>query len=741
VAGERNEDREKSAAEEGAKFLDASLPVDDRVDDLVSRMTLEEKVSQTAHEAPAIERLGVPEYNWWNECLHGVARAGVATVFPQAIGLAATFNSDLVHRVAVMISDEARAKHHEAVRRGERDIYKGLTFWSPNINIFRDPRWGRGQETYGECPHLTARLGVAFCTGLQGDSSKYLKAVATPKHFAVHSGPEPERHCFNAVVSPRDMRETYLAAFRACVVEAQAQSIMGAYNRTNGEPCCASETLLQKTLREEWGFEGYVVSDCGAINDIFMHHKVAETPVEAAALAVKNGCDLNCGGVYSEALKKAVEDGLLGEAELDLAVKRLFRARFMLGLFDPPEAVPYAHIPHSRNDCDLHRYFAVEAARQSVVLLKNDGGEEERGLLPLSKDLGSIAVIGPNASDVRVLLGNYHGDPSKAVTVLEGVVNKVAPGTKVVHAKGCELSGEDRSGFDEAVGAARSADAAILVMGLANALEGEEGEVADSDGGGDRLYLGLPAVQEELLKAVHATGTPVILVLMSGSALAVNWAAENVPAILMSWYGGEEAGSALADILFGDYCPAGRLPVTFYKGLDDLPPFDDYSMENRTYRFFKGEPLYPFGYGLNYVPFEYSNLSIRPAQIDPAGEATVSVHVKNAGGHAAGEIVQLYVKDLEASVRVPIHQLRGFDRVGIEPGQRKTVRFKLAAEDLACCSDDGRFFVEPGEFEVSVGGGQPGCPGGESCLTGRLAVTGEVRWLDPRPASGKRNSR
>jgi len=686
-------------------YKDPTLPIEKRVNDLVSRMTLEEKISQMMHSAPAIERLDVPKYDWWNECLHGVARAGIATVFPQAIGLAATWNTNLIHRVATAISDEARAKHHEAVRQGIREIYRGLTFWSPNINIFRDPRWGRGQETYGEDPYLTSRIGVAFVKGLQGDDPHYLKTVATPKHFAVHSGPEKDRHHFDARVSERDLRETYLPAFKACVQEGKAASVMGAYSRANGEPCCASKTLLQEILRNEWGFDGYVVSDCGAICDIFKGHRVAKTAQEAAAMAVGAGCDLNCGETYG-ALLIAVEQGLISEEAIDRAVKRLFTARFRLGMFDPPEMVPYAQIPYEVNDCQEHRELALQAARESIVLLKN-----ENDFLPLDKDLKSIAVIGPNANDVQVLLGNYHGTPSRAVTPLEGIRGKVGPHTEVFYAKGCGISGTSTEGFAEAAELAQKSDVAIVIVGLSQKMEGEEGQEEGVEEGersqGDRTDLALPGVQEDLLKAIHATGTPIVVILINGSALAVNWANEHAEAIVEAWYPGEEGGTAIADVLFGDYNPGGRLPVTFYKSVDQLPPFTDYRMEGRTYRYLKEEPLFPFGYGLSYTKFRYSNLKVKPKKVAPGENVQISVEVENIGKRAGDEVVQLYLTDVTASVPVPIRQLQGFERITLAAGEKKIVKFTLTPNQMSLIDDDGKRVIEPGEFTVAVGGGQP----------------------------------
>jgi beta-glucosidase len=687
-------------------YQDPDQPMDTRVADLVSRMTLEEKVSQMVHDAPAIKRLGIPAYNWWNECLHGVGRAGIATVFPQAIGMAATWDPDLMYRTAVAISDEARAKHHAALdEEGGVDQYYGLTFWTPNINIFRDPRWGRGQETYGEDPYLTARMGVAFIKGLQGDDPTYLKTVATSKHYAVHSGPEHERHHFDAVASERDMRETYLPAFEVTVKEAGVYSIMGAYNRTNGEPCCASPTLLQQILRDEWGFEGYVVSDCGAIYDIFAHHQVVDSREAAAALAVKHGCDLNCGEVYGSLLS-ALDKGLIDEATIDKSLVRLFTARFKLGMFDPPERVPYAAIPIEVNDSEEHRALALEMAQASIVLLKNDD------VLPLSKELRKIAVIGPNADDEVVLLGNYNGYPSSSVTPLQGIKNKVGAGTEVVHVAGCGIRSSDTSGFEGAVTAAQDADVIIAVMGLSQLIEGEEGQQEGVEGGerstGDREELDLPGVQEALLEALHATGKPLVLVLLNGSAIAVNWADEHAAAIVELWYPGEEGGTALADVLFGDYNPAGRLPVTFYTSAEDLPPFRDYDMEGHTYRYFRGVPLYAFGHGLSYTTFTYTGLTLSALAIEPGHEIEVQVTVENTGDRAGDEVVQLYLKDQVASVPVPVQQLVGFRRVSLEPGERQALEFTLTPRQMSLILDDGRRAIEPGTFQLFAGGGQPG---------------------------------
>ena len=691
-------------------FKDPNRTIDERVNDLISRLSLEEKISQMLYFSSALSSVGIPEYNWWNECLHGVARAGVATVFPQAIGMAASFNQDLLYEVASAIADEARAKHHEFAKKEERGIYKGLTFWSPNINIFRDPRWGRGQETYGEDPYLTGRLGVAFIRGLQGDHPKYLKVAACAKHFAAHSGPEILRHEFNAVVGPKDLRETYLPAFRDAVIEAKVESVMGAYSRVNGEPACASPTLLQKILREEWGFNGHVVSDCGAIQDIHEHHKCTSSPEESAALAVNNGCDLNCGRVFT-ALQKAVEQGLISEQTIDQAVARLFKTRFKLGMFDPPELVPYANIPYEINDCPEHRQLALQAARESMVLLKN-----ENNLLPLNREkIKKVAVIGPNADSKDILLGNYFGIPSQYVTPLAGIRAHVGPEVQVIYAPGCDLEtntpdfwGESpTSGFAEALAAVERADVAILCLGLSPKLEGEEGAVANSDGGGDRISLELPGMQEELLKAVMTVGKPVVLALFNGSPIAINWAQENIPAIIEAWYPGEEGGTALAEVLFGDYNPGGRLPVTFVKSLDQLPPFTDYSMKGRTYRYMQEEPLYPFGYGLSYTTFTYRNLALDKTCFALGQDQTVriTVEVENTGPVAGDEVVQLYLKHIEAVVDTPIWELQGFKRLSLAPGEKQTVEFILQPRQLAVVDETGTFRLEPGKIQIYVGDG------------------------------------
>lgn len=689
-------------------YLDTNLSFEERAKDLVSRMTLEEKVSQMLNKAPAIERLGIPAYNWWNEALHGVARAGTATMFPQAIGLASTFDEDLIYKIADVISTEGRAKHHEYARKNDRGIYKGLTFWSPNINIFRDPRWGRGQETYGEDPYLTARLGVAFVKGLQGNHPKYLKAAACAKHYAVHSGPEADRHHFNAEASKKDMTETYLPAFKALVQEAKVEAVMGAYNRTNGEPCCGSKTLLVDILRGEWGFNGHVTSDCWAIQDFHLHHQVTKTAPESVALAVRNGCDLNCGNLFGNLLI-AHQEGLITEEEITESVTRLMITRMKLGMFDPPEMVPYTSIPYDVVDCKEHNAFALEVARKSIVLLKNDG------LLPLKKEnIKSIAVIGPNADSRQALVGNYEGTASEYVTVLEGIREAVGDSARIYYSEGCHLYkgivadlAERGDRIKEAVSCAERADVVVLCLGLDSTIEGEEMPDSNEYGSGDKKDLNLPGLQQELMDAVYAAGKPIILVLLAGSALAINEADEKIPAILNAWYPGAQGGRAVASILFGETNPSGRLPVTFYRTTEELPDFTDYSMKNRTYRYMKNEALYPFGFGLSYTEFKYEDLKLSGASIQAGEGFTATVRITNTGNVAGDEIAQVYIKDLEASCEVPVWQLSGIKRVSLEPGQSVEVSFEIRPEQLSIVNDEGERVFEAGDFEIYVGGSQP----------------------------------
>jgi beta-glucosidase len=716
-----------SASEAISPYRDPSLPVEARVDDLVSRMTLEEKMAQLVYASPAIERLGIPAYNWGNECLHGVAQAGVATVFPQSIGLGAMWDTDLIHSVADAISDEARAKYHDALRQNKQRKYYGLTFFSPNVNIFRDPRWGRGQETYGEDPYLTARLGVAYVQGLQGDNPQYLKVVATPKHFAAHSGPEPERHRFNAQVDDRDLRETYLPAFEACIRKGKAFGTMAAYSRLNGEADSASPKLLDEILRREWGFRGYVVSDCYGIKDILEHQHLASTIEQASAMALKAGTDLNCGNEYLS-LPSALKQGMVSESDIDRAVKRLMEARFRLGMFDPADKVPYAQIPFSIVDSPSHRALSLQAARESIVLLKN-----ENHLLPLSKNLKSIAVVGPNAVEVKALLGNYYGTPSLAVTPLVGIRQKVSPLTNVIFARGCEPVEPPTivNSVDEAVQAAKSADVVVVALGLSGDLENEQFEI-DEDGfyWGDRTSLDLPRAQEKLLEAVAATGKPTVLLLLNGGPVTTQWASAHAGAIVEAWYPGEEGGTAIADVLFGDYNPGGRLPVTVYKSVDQLPPFSDYKMAGRTYRYFSGEPLYPFGYGLSFTHFQYRNLKTGAAQIGTSKSLRVSVEVKNSGAESGDEVVQLYLTHLNAPVPVPIRSLSGFNRVHLTQGESRVISFNLMPRQLSVIDNSGKRVVLPGKLRIEVGGKQPGFTGTADATTTETLST-EIEVAGP----------
>ena len=840
-------------------YLDPAQPIAVRVDDLISRMTLEEKAQQLVNQSRAIPRLQVPEYDWWSEALHGVARAGIATVFPEPIGLAATFDDPLIHEMAVVIGTEARAKHNQAVRAGRRDIMEGLDFWSPNINIFRDPRWGRGQETYGEDPFLTGRMGVAFVTGLQGDDPKYYRVVSTPKHFAVHSGPEPSRHSIDVKVSKHDMEDTYLPAFRATVTEGRAGSVMCAYNRVNGEPACANTFLLVDQLRGAWKFNGYVVSDCDAVVDIFNGHHFTKSMADAAAVSLKRGMDNECADFFTKATSNsdyvkyldAVKQGILAEKEIDVALKRSLMARFRLGMFDPPSMVPYAMTPESEIDSAAHRELSLKTARESIVLLKNDGA------LPFRPQIKKIAVVGPLADSKTVLLGNYNGTPSRSTTALAGI-RKQFPGADITFVPGMNflrtetliptsalstpdgqpgLKGEyfaerdfegaplvrldaaanlqvlnpepaavtpppgmknysvrwtgfvtpeesgsyqigvvgsmNRLWFDSklivddfvlhdpkpstvtmrlekghrysvkleygqggvgtklvwlpviadpisrAVSAANAADVIVAVVGITSQLEGEEMKVeVPGFKGGDRTSLDLPKDEEDLLKGLGATGKPFVVVLMNGSALSVNWADQHANAILDAWYSGEEGGTAIAETLAGVNNPAGRLPVTFYKSTEQLPPFEDYSMKNRTYRYFEGQPLYPFGYGLSYSKFEYSNLKLSNVEPNAGDSLGVELDIKNASDREGDEVAQLYLS-FPKLPGTPMRALRGFTRVHVAAGGVQHVSFTLSARDLSHVNSGGDRIVAAGAYQVSVGGGQPGtsAPGAQASFS------------------------
>ena len=690
-----------TAVAQDHKFQDPSKSIDERVDDLISRMTLEEKVGQLMYSAPAIDRLGVPQYNWWNECLHGVARNGRATVFPQAIGMAATWDVDLMQRIGDAISTEARAKYNASVAMGQRERYQGLTFWTPNVNIFRDPRWGRGQETYGEDPYLTSRIGVAFVKGLQGDHPKYLKSAAMAKHYAVHNGPEALRHEFDAVVDMKDLWETYLPAFEALVVEADVEGVMGAYNRTNGLPCCAHPYLMQEVLRDMWGFDGYFVSDCWAIVDFYNGHNVVKTPAEAAALALNTGCNLNCGSTYPE-LVKSIQEGLTTEAEVDNNLRELLPTRFRLGLFDPEGTVPFDDIGPDMIRHPSHVALSKEAATKSIVLLKNNDAT-----LPLSKDINSVFVTGPMATHMQALLANYYGVSEDMSTVLEGIVGKVSPHTSVKYRQGALLDEPNRNPQDWFSGVAAESDVTIACIGISQLIEGEEGESIASRNLGDRVDIGLPQNQIDFVKKMRENAKKLVVVMTGGSAVACPEIYEMADALLFIWYPGERGGDAVGDIIFGDAVPSGRLPVTFPKATSDLPPYEDYTMDGRTYKFSTVEPLFPFGFGLSFTSFEYGEIQLSNSEISDGGAVTVTVDVSNTGQHAGDEVVQLYITDLEASVRVPLYDLKGFQRVNLRPGAVEDVTFEITADMLKLVNDNGERVLEPGDFRISVGGSLP----------------------------------
>lgn len=670
---------------------------------LTQAMTVEEKAGQMIFTAQAVPRLGIEPYNWWNECLHGVGRAGRATVFPQAIGLAATFDDRLVERVFTAVSDEARAKHEASKRNGYRRIYGGLTFWTPNINIFRDPRWGRGQETYGEDPLLTARMGTAVVRGLQGDHPVLLKTAACAKHYAVHSGPEASRHGFDAVAGARDLRETYLPAF-AALVEAGVESVMGAYNRVNGEPACASPTLMA-ILREEWGFTGHFVSDCGAIDDFHNHHKITADALASTVLAIKQGCDLNCGETYRKILD-AVRLGQLTEADLDRCVERLMLCRLRLGMITKNFKAPWKPLPEREIDGPRHRALARAAARSSIVLLKNNGA------LPLPKDAGGYFVTGPFIDDTSVMMGNYNGHSGQVTTILQGIVGAVSSGTNIQTGTGAGPAGESTTGFGcQWIIPLTQPTAIIAVVGLSPALEGEEGDAAAAEAAGDRIRIGLPGAQEAWLQELKKRGLPLIVVLTGGSAISSPWVAEHADAVIQVFYPGCEGGNAVADVLFGDHNPSGRLPFTVPRSIDDLPPFTSYDMRGRTYRYAEKPPLWAFGHGLSYTTFRYDQAKLSAKKLTvadlPGRPPTVSVRVTNRGKRAGDEVVQVYVRDDEASVPVPRLRLAGFARVSLKPGAQATVAIPLDGMAFVARHDDGSPFVEPGRFTLFVGGSQP----------------------------------
>jgi beta-glucosidase len=693
----------KSGTVETASYLDTSLSLEERVKDLVGRLTLEEKVSLMNHPAQGVPRLNIPAYNYWSEALHGVARNGRATVFPQAIAMAATWDRDLILKVATAISDEGRAKYHAALRRnGYTDQYQGLTFWSPNVNIFRDPRWGRGQETWGEDPFLTGEMAAEFVKGLQGDDPKYLKTAACAKHYAVHSGPEKDRHTFNAVVTKRELYDTYLPAFKKLVTEAKVESVMGAYNRTFGEVCCASPLLIEDILRGEWNFQGHFVSDCMALSDFHLNHKVTKDAAESAALALQHGCDLGCDHVFNE-IPTAIERGDTTEALVDRALERTLGTRFKLGMFDPDEEVPFASISTDVVACDAHRQLAYRAATESVILLKN-----KNNVLPIKPSTKKIFVTGPTATSMEVLLGNYYGFNNQMVTLLEGLTGRIPEGMGLEYHSGAPLNHPRQIKETWAPQMAQSADFTIVCAGLSSFLEGEEGESLLSQQNGDRENITLPQSQIDYIKELSIHGARIILVLTGGSPIALGEVEDMVEAILFVWYPGMEGGRAVADVLFGDVSPTGKLPLTFPKSLDQLPAFDDYSMNGRTYRYMTAEPLYPFGFGLSYSHFEYSELQLDKTDLTLGDSLQVSLTICNSGASDSAEVVQYYLSDLHASTIVPIHHLIGFERVALKAGESRTVKFTLTPEMMSFFDDDGKLTLEPGDFRLEVGGCSPG---------------------------------
>ena len=670
-----------------------------KIKELISQMTVEEKVSQLLYKSEAIPRLGIPEYNWWNECLHGVARAGIATVFPQAIAMAATFDDALIKQIADAISDEARAKHNEAVKQGNRGQYWGLSFWTPNINIFRDPRWGRGQETYGEDPYLTSQIGLAFVRGLQGEDPENLKLAACAKHYAVHSGPEKDRHTFNAIPTKKDLFETYLPAFKA-LVEAGVESVMGAYNRTLGEACCASNLLIKDILRGRWGFKGHVVSDCWAIRDFHEYHKITKTPEESAALALNAGCDLNCGCTYPM-LTVAFKKGLVTEEAINTAITRVLRTRFKLGMFDPPKKSRWGKLDRKVINCEKHRKLALKAAHESIVLLKNDNN-----LLPLDSSPKKIVVTGPAAANAHALFGNYYGVSSRFVTILEGLGEKVRDkfGINLDYRQGCLMYSENSRSLVH-YGEANVSDVVIAVMGLDGAMEGEEGDAIASDSNGDRNTIELPPWQLKFLKAVRNAGKKIILVLTGGSPIA--FPEDIADAVIFAWYPGESGGKAVADVIFGDVVPSGKLPITFPASTSQLPPYEDYSMKGRTYRYMTEKPQYPFGFGLSYTSFRFDSITLSESVISSGGSVKASVSVTNTGKIDADEVVQVYISRDGRSENEPVASLRGFRRVFIPAGKGKTVEFELPSTAFETVNEEGEYQLLPGSYTVIAADAAP----------------------------------
>lgn len=683
-------------------YFDNSLPIDVRVDDLISRMTLEEKASQMMNAAEELPKLNFPRYGWWSEALHGVARAGKATIFPQAIGLAATFNPNLIREVSSAISDEGRAMYNTAIKRGFHEQCQGLTFWSPNVNIFRDPRWGRGHETYGEDPFLTGTIGAAFVEGMQGNNPKYLKTAACAKHFAVHSGPEGLRHEFNAVVSDKDLYETYLPAFKA-LVDVNVESVMCAYNRTDDEPCCGSDKLLTRILRNDWGFKGHVVSDCGALANIHGDHHYTKTEEETIALAIKNQVNLNCGDTY-KAIPSAVKQGLITEAEVNQVLHGLLKTRFKLGMFDPADANPYNKLGSEVVHSEAHKELARKVAQKSIVLLKNNG------VLPIAKDSKYVFVTGPQASNIDVLIGNYYGISDDMTTILGGIAGKVADGSIIGYRYGVLPDRENLNPMDWSTGMAGDAEVTVAVLGNSGLDEGEEGESIASAHKGDRSDIRLPESQLNYLRKLRiaAGKKKIVVVLTGGSAISSPEIEDLADAILFVWYPGEQGGKAVADILFGDANPCGRLPVTFPKFLEDLPPFEDYSMVGRTYRYMEKEPLYPFGFGLSYTSFSYTNLKLSADKIKKGDSVKASFTLTNTGKITGDEVVQLYITDLQASFRVPIQSLKGIHNVSLEPGKSQEISFDITPEMMSSVDETGKNIIEKGDIQLTIGGSSPG---------------------------------
>ncbi len=681
-------------------YLDANQSIHARVSDLIGRMTTKEKVAQLMNSTPAIPRLHIPAYNWWSEALHGVARSGVATVFPQAIGMAATFDTSLVHLEGDVISDEARAIFNAAKAKGNHLQYGGLTFWSPNINIFRDPRWGRGQETYGEDPFLTSKMGVAFITGMQGNNPDYLKVGACAKHFAVYSGPEQYRHEFNAKASKHDLFSTYLPAFHAAV-DAGVIGVMCAYNGLNGEPCCANTFLLDDILKKDWGFNGYIVSDCDAIGDIYTGHHFTSDAVEASAISLKRGVTLDCGNTYGNLLD-ALKKGLVTEEDIDSSLAVLLRIRFELGLFDPQGKNPYDNIPYSVVNSSEHRAIAGRAAEESVVMLKNDG------VLPLKNDLPKYFVTGPNAANIYPLLGNYYGVNTHFVTFLEGIAAHVAPGSQVQYKPGIQLNHPNKNPEDWTTGDAHSSDVTIVVLGLTGAIEGEEGESFASATYGDRMDYNLPENQIDFLRRLKKNNDkPVVAVITGGSPMNLAPVDSLADAVLLAWYPGEEGGNAVANIIFGKTSPSGKLPVTFPKSYDQLPDFKDYSMQGRTYRYMEAEPLYPFGFGLSYAQFDFSDIKISHATVQKDQTFTVSATLTNKGKYAGDEVAQLYIKDETGGKGAPLYALKGFKRIHLQPGTSKQVSFTVTPKMMAIINKDGNAVVNAGKHKIYIADALP----------------------------------